>query len=39
MYLLIDKKYAAIMPQYEIPNFIALAISVQGKKSLVKQVQ
>lgn len=35
---IIDKNYAAIMPQYEIPNFMALAISVQGKKTLVKQV-
>lgn len=34
----ITRNYAAIMLQYEIPNFIAIAIAVQGKKCLVKQV-
>lgn len=35
---ILRKDYAAIMRQYEIPHFVALAISVQGKKSMVKQV-
>lgn len=35
---IIDKNYAAIMPQYGIPNYIAIAISIQGKKTMVKQV-
>jgi hypothetical protein len=35
---ILSKDYAAIMRQYEISHFVALAISVQGKKSMVKEV-
>ncbi len=35
---IITRNYAAVMKEYEIPNFVALAISVQGKKSMVKEV-